>query len=56
MNGIRLINNSGGVAYESFQVGDSFTINLGGIPPGTYTLQTVVEGVPVSETVQIKLQ
>jgi hypothetical protein len=56
MNGIRLINNSGGVAYESFHVGDSFTINLGGIPPGSYTLQTVVEGVPVSETVQIKLE
>lgn len=56
MNGIRLVNNSGGVAYESFQVGDSFTINLSGVPPGTYTLQTVVEGVPVSETVQVKLQ
>ena len=56
MNGIRLVSNMGNVVYETAQVSDSFSINLGGVAPGTYTLQTTVDGIPVSETVQVKLQ
>lgn len=55
LNGIRLVSAFGNVVYESFESKDSHTIQLGGVPAGTYTLQSTVEGVPVSEIIQVKL-
>jgi PKD-like domain/Secretion system C-terminal sorting domain len=56
MNGLRLISSSGNIAYQTNQTSDSFTINLAGIAPGTYTMQTTVEGVSLSEIIQVKIE
>ena len=55
MNGVRLVNAFGNVVYQSFEAKDSHTIQLGGVSPGVYTLQSVVEGIPVSEIIHVKL-
>jgi hypothetical protein len=53
MQGIKIVNSMGNVIYQSNQTNTTFTIPLSGVAPGTYTLQSMVNGSPVSEIIQI---
>ncbi len=56
LNGVKLVNSMGNVVYQSNQSSEMIAIPLSGIPPGLYTLQSTVDGIPVSEIVQVKPQ
>jgi hypothetical protein len=53
MQGIKIVNGMGNIIYQSTQAGTLFNIPLSGVAPGTYTLQSMVNGAPVSEIIQI---
>ena len=55
MNGIRLVNAFGSVVYQTFEAKNSHTIQLGAVSPGIYTLQSMVDGIPISEIIHVKL-